>query len=426
MKTNIIESFHNRIINLAKKYAEKRCSNFNPERRSRVFKCSFDTYYNIALFLYIKLYKLSANKSDFNFNRIQSNVFKKFSCVQYKSILSDLEKNQIIVINNHYSHINKQYKNPFAKSFLIHKSLINQINDKKYKFKNYIISIELPKIICSILKDAFNAYNEKINSKKSNLNTYYRDSPIEKLFNIKNYYQELDYNENDLNKYCGDDDFLYNKNKMLLNKMEFPAKYIKGRFYHPFHIFSKSFRENVLRFEGEKIKEIFDVSGSDLHMLAKHLESVKSIPYRELIKFQQEVKDDFRTKFGIKQNGKCKSCVKTSFKVYLNMKKEKYSNIRYNSTCFKIDQYFKENYPNIREFIINTDNIWQLAMEREFETISQSMVNYLKSKNDVKSITCHDAIYVKESVNISNIKEIFYDCLNLQIDSDKKFDKLFE
>lgn len=229
---------------------------------------------------------------------------------------------------------------------------------------------------------------------------------------IRQYYNQLEYDENKLDEYCGNDDFLYNYNKRRLLRLSQKAKLIKGRWYHPFHEFTKKFRETVLTFEGEHIKEIFDISASDMHMLAKYLENIDDIPQNELIKFQKDVKNDFRKKFGSRKDGKCTAKVKKAFKVYLNMKKERYDCLRFNSLPAKIDEYFIENYPHIREYVKNTNDIWQISMNEEFNIMSDQMVNELE-KHGIKSLTCHDAIYVKQSAQVPNIKKMFYQNLDL-------------
>ena len=225
--------------------------------------------------------------------------------------------------------------------------------------------------------------------------------------------------------------FLRNKLRKLNND---PEVYW-NRFSHLFHQLSKDFREKILRLDGEPIKEVFDIPASDLHMIAKTIENIDSIPIKEIKRFQQLVKDDFRKIFGTRKDGKCTENTKLAFKKYLNKQKNQYSNIRTGSTQYKIDEYFKENIPNVREFIINfkeitTDKktskaLWAECMNLEYETMSIRLRNILDREKHIKSLTCHDSIYVKVSdlkkITKQEIIEYFYEAIDLLIDREVNF-----
>lgn len=414
MKTNISKFYLNMIINLGKSFALNRSQSYSLKYRTKVFNSTFNVYYNIGIFLYIRLLKITRNKINFKYNHIDSVLLKKFSCKLYKQILDDLIIHKIIIRNNHYFH----HPNGFSKSFLIHKQLINKIDNSKYKLSYELESIVVPQKIIDITKySSISGEDDFLKVRK--LNRFNGWNQFETNF----YYNQLKYDEKSLNEFCNNDDFLYIHFKKKLNSLQNDPKFIKGRYYHAFHEFSKDFRENVLRFEGEKLKEIFDVTACDLHMLAKLMENQK-IPVKELKRFQKEVKSDFRKKFGVrKKDGKCTSFVKLAFKVYMNSKKSFYDNIRFGSLCWKIDQYFQMNFPTVREYLIDHDCFWQEMMNMEFATISDEMFEKLKHRK-IKSFTCHDAIYVKESVDVPDINQIFYDSLNLAIDLEEKLDRL--
>jgi hypothetical protein len=213
-------------------------------------------------------------------------------------------------------------------------------------------------------------------------------------------------------EFCEDDEWKEIYLRKTLRRLKDDAVWKFGRWYHAFHRLSKECREKVLRFEGEHIKEIFDVSGSDMHMLAKHLEN-EDIPVGELMRFQKDVISDFRKLFGArKYDGKCTSRVKTAFKVYFNSNKSFYKHIKQGSICSRIDEWFKMHYPTIRDYIANKEDLWKDVMESEFNVVSKKMFKEL-SRRGIKSLTCHDAIYVKESINVPDIKDIFYQCLDL-------------
>ncbi len=409
MKTVISTYYIEKINELAFDFATTRSQSFPIKYQRKVFNSTYQVYKNISLFLYLKLYKTSVNTTSFKFNHIFCKELKKFSCKLYYKIISDLANNNVIAINKHYFHGNPEIS--FSKSYLIHKDIFHKINQNKQKFQYSLTQIDIPIKVLNLLNvKNVNEYNEEL-CLNQKLNRFNREEPLKKNSPILNFYNQLKYDEKQLDDFCENDDILYNFNKRKLLKLNQQPKLIKGRLYHPFHEFSKKFRESVLMFENEHIKEIFDISGSDLHMLAKHLENVIDIPKDELINFQIDVKNDFRRKFGIKKNGKCKANVKTAFKVYLNLKKDKYDKFRKGSIASRIDEYFKIRYPSIREYIINTDDIWQIAMNEEYDVMSNKMVEELY-RQGIKSFTCHDAIYVKESVNVPNIKKLFYQKLD--------------
>jgi len=303
---------------------------------------------------------------------------------------------------------------PYSKSYLIHREIFHKINESKLKFAYELKQIEVPVKVFELLGYSDLTNEEDSFYKNRKLNRFNRTNKTKETYYSLNFYNQLSYSDKDLDLYCKDDDILYLDSKRRLKFLKNQPTFVKGRWYHPFHEFSKKFRENVLTFEGEHLKEIFDVSASDLHMLAKHLED-EQIPQYELIKFQRAVKQDFRTLFGKKKNGKCTAYVKKAFKVWMNSKKERYDNFRFESLPWRIDEYMKVHFPTVRKYVESTDEIWKLTMNEEFDVMSVKMVNELH-KMGVTAFTCHDAIYVKKSVQLPEVKKIFYQKLNLASD----------
>lgn len=358
-------------------------------------------------------------------NRIPCSEFKKISCKLYYKIINDLEKNQLIRRNNHYCHSGPEEKH-FSKSYLFSHRFQTSLRKLKHKLKAETIDVELPRKLEEIIQNKMKTVKDAEENRK--LNTYLveesRTDEIDSQSFLENYYSELKFSERSLEDLCNGDEWREIHLRRELNKLKKDAIWKSGRWYHEFHRLSKECREKVLRFEGEHIKEIFDVSGSDLHMLAKHLENIKDIPIKELMKFQRDVMRDFRKDFGARMtDGKCKASVKTAFKVYLNSKKSFYHLIRSGSICSRIDEYFKQNYPHIRSFIIEKDDIWKDVMLSEFDIISVKMFKDLQQRG-VKALTCHDAVYVKESVDVPDIKDLFYECLGLSAYWQDRLDEL--
>ena len=239
-----------------------------------------------------------------------------------------------------------------------------------------------------------------------------RTDEIDEQNDKKSYYSDLKFSEKSLRLFCNGDEWKEIELRRRLYRLKDEPAWKSGRWYHAFHWLSKECREQVLRFEGEHVKELFDVSGSDINMLAKHLEK-EDIPAIELMRFQRDVMRDFRKDFGTRRrDGKCTAKVKQAFKVYLNSSKAFYYAIRGDSICKKIDEWFKLRYPTIREYIASHDRIWEDVMLNEFEVVSKKMFRELQ-KRGIKALTCHDAIYVKESVQVPDIEEMFSRCLGL-------------
>ena len=436
MNTYISKTFIDKVDNLSTIFAELHSSHLQGRYKTQSFNSTKKNYTNIALFFYLNSFKFSPNSLDFNFNRFSSSEFKKISKKQYKEIIEDLAENKIIVVNNSYSNNDEG----FSKSYLITSNILSDIKESKFKFNykselivipNILLSVgRVPSIICgNIYKsvDLIGADETKLDKE------YNRTITTEEMKNTE--YSKLTYDEEALKEYCCGDEmmevFLRNKLRKLNND---PEVYW-NRFSHLFHQLSKDFREKVLRLDGEPIKEVFDIPASDLHMIAKTIENIDSIPIKEIKRFQQLVKDDFRKIFGTRKDGKCTENTKLAFKKYLNKQKNQYSNIRTGSTQYKIDEYFKENIPNVREFIINfkeitTDKktskaLWAECMNLEYETMSIRLRNILDREKHIKSLTCHDSIYVKVSdlkkITKQEIIKYFYEAIDLLIDREVNF-----
>ena len=429
MKTAISAYYLKRVNELALRFAADRSMSFPPQSRTKVFNSSYQVFQDISIYFYIKLNKMSVNRTSFKCNHIFCSELKSMSCKLYYKVIQILSDNKIIKVNNHYFHSRrkgqqddqdgqKAKKLSFSKSYLIHRDVMNEMAELKRRFAYQVEMVEVSdKVIRSLGVDSFRneddspSMQRKLNASAGGV-MFLDECP-----SVRHYYGQLQYDEKRLDKFCGDDELMYNFYKRRLRKLDQKPKLVKGRLYHPFHEFSKRFRERVLRLDGERIKEVFDIAASDLHMLAKHLEQYDDIPIKEIMDFQRDVKSDFRRKFGMKKNGKCTARVKTAFKVYLNMKSERYDHIKPLTLLSRIDEYFLEHYPNIREYIKSADNIWQVSMDEEFSVMSDKLVNEL-SERGIKALTCHDSIYVKRTdmMSVPDIRELFYKKLDFAYD----------
>lgn len=414
MKTVVSTYYLEKTNELAAKFASERAQLYPEKSRKKVYKSTLEVFKSISLYLYLRLSKASPDKTSFKFNHISSIDIKKLSCKLYKKVLRALEESYIIKANSHYYH--GKARTPFTKSYLIHRDILHKIDETKRKLEYRIAEVEIPEKVEKVLRVSGVIVQQGSLDSCAKLNRFNRrEYPKREVSRPVSYYSQLEYDEKKLDEFCDRDEFLYNYSLRRLRKLRMQPKLIKGRWYHPFHELSKKFRESVLTLDGESLKEVFDIPASDLHMLAKHLENVDGIPERELIRFQKDVKNDFRRELGARRDGKCTAQVKRAFKVYLNMKRDAYSRIREGSIVSKIDSLLEKRCPKIREYIKQTDGIWQIAMDNEFKTMSDKLVSSL-SEIGVKALTCHDAVYVKKSVDIPRIREMFYEKLDLLSD----------
>ena len=436
MKTYISKTFLDKIEELSTLFAEDHSSHLQGRFKVKSFNSTKKNYTNIALFFYLNSFKFSPNNKDFNFNRFSSKDIQKMARHNYKEIIEDLSENNIIRVNDSY--LNNE--DGFSKSYLIDSSILYSIKETVYKFNYKSELIELPYILLSIgrvpsiISCSFNQQDKIIGADETKLDRDYKRTITEE--DKKNTeYSKLTYDEEALKEYCCGDEMMeeFLKNKLI--KLNNDPEVYWNRFSHLFHQLSKDFREKVLRLDGEPIKEVFDIPASDLHMIAKTIENIDSIPIKEIKRFQHLVKDDFRKIFGTRKDGKCTENTKLAFKKYLNKQKNQYSNIRTGSTQHKIDEYFKENIPNVREFIINfkeitTDKktskaLWAECMNLEYETMSIRLRNILDREKHIKSLTCHDSIYVKVSdlkkITKQEITNYFYEAIDLLIDREENF-----
>lgn len=464
----------------------------NGKYEKKSFNSQFQIYSDIAIMLYLRTYKLSRIKNRFDTNNIPANTFKRISKRHYKKVLTHLEKNNIITVNKHYCNLKLAKINnmePFSRSYILHKDIRKEIESEIEKFKYKTVKVKLSeRVICTVLSlktlDYFDKVNneitidetEKVNFDKDHFSIQKNNSlplkvppclegikikgkagsqnefkeikvnksfsntfkyietllePDNRFQNIEKFYTKLQIDYKALWNYVKHDelDYIFWKQK-LEDKIKIIPQLNKGRFYHIFQQMPKKMREAVLRFNGHKLVEVFDVPCADLHMMAKYLERIQhenGITDKELEEFQVEVKNDFRKKFGIdEKTGKCKKSVKTAFKIYFNLQSyDKYRYIR--GTVKKIDEYFWKHFPHIREWIKNTFDIWKKGAEEEYQVVSVGMFNYLLRRK-IFSLSCHDALYVLDTdvdKVKDRIKDIFYDELNLYIDRKAAMEKFY-
>ena len=137
---------------------------------------------------------------------------------------------------------------------------------------------------------------------------------------------------------------------------------------------------------------------------------------------------------------------KAKYSDYLFKKDGTYKNYPYVQKLIPIDSYFKENFPSIREYILNSEVIIEKnpdyrmlkekrngtlyrdkseykrisallreVMPNEFRLISEGVCGVLYDQYGIKAITVHDAIYMKKSdvMHCPDINNILRRLLNL-------------
>ena len=439
MKTRINTQYLERIRALAREFAATRADEFPSKSHNTVYSLTYDVYYSMGVFFYLRLFRKTMNPNNFNFNRIPSSVLMKFSHKLYRKVILDLEKNGIIRVNNHYNWVTRKDRpaKVFCKSFMLKSRIIDMLEISKSKFEKESM-IQIPDKVMA----ALDLTGEEADGKKAKEGAerqdcdkpfspedhqrWLRERTAEMLGSKLNFFSELTYDEDALHAQCAGDDFEEMELRRKMRRLDHIARFIKNRWYHVFHELSKRTRSNVLRLDGQRIKEVFDVTCSDMHMLAKKLEDLKCIPRPELMRFQLEVMRDFRKKFGVRRDGKCTARVKRAFKVYLNSKKDFYSRIRKGSICSRIDEYFDIYFPTIREYITKKNKIWVGITEEEFKQISVNVVKKLYTKYGVKALTCHDSVWLREDQSDIDVRRIFYDEIDLMAYNELKLDAVLE
>lgn len=220
-----------------------------------------------------------------------------------------------------------------------------------------------------------------------------------------------------------------------------------GRFYHRFHQINKEEREQTVIWDDQHVVEVWDAHSAFFIILCYYLLKVKeynSEEEREAFTKEARCLADFCMKQDLyghiasyhNRNAPSNSVHFTRDKMkellhsycsrsrkYLFRKDGGLKNSWFCQQYQFIDEYFKENYPNIRDLLLDyprreeivfeevwrggycipiprrkqISNIHRDIMPCEFVVISEGICRILYEKYGIKSITVHDAIYMKQS-----------------------------
>ena len=239
-----------------------------------------------------------------------------------------------------------------------------------------------------------------------------------------------------------------------------------GRFYHMFHQLPRATRESRVWWDGEYLIEKWDANASFFLVLCYTLRNrdwgndwdrrkiFKETEYMAELCLQGDFYRVIQNHYN--KNSKYKK-TREKIKVLCHTYKAKYWNYLFkNDGTYKkypyvqelipIDSYFKEKFPAIREYILNSKTIREKnpdyrmlkekrngrlyredneyknisallreVMPNEFQLISEGVCRVLYEQYGIKSITVHDAIYIKKSdaFRCPNINNILRRLLNL-------------
>lgn len=317
--------------------------------------------------------------------KLNSRILKRFYGPNYITYINYLIDNEFIVLYKNYSVGNK------SKSY--------KLTDKA-KEKGYIsTNVEIP------IK--FLTKSIELNKNINGIDDYLKNKLINDLYSI-----ELDYNKAKtwIDKNIHKEDKAYFVNTTICNKILNKDIYFSfdnyGRFHTNFTVLKKEIRNNFLTIDGEKLKEI-DITNSQpffLYLL------MKNNGFKDFNGFDQDV-----------LNGTIYEKIKEITNVSRKEVKTKVYSVLFgrNLTKNKWNKIFNELYPNVHEWLSNYKKehknykiIAQQLQTLESEFIFKSFIpNIISYDSDIKLITIHDSIMIKEKY-YDKAKEIFTECLN--------------
>lgn len=252
------------------------------------------------------------------------------------------------------------------------------------------------------------------------------------------------------------DELIYTDTSILTYSPK-PAHFSKknGRLYHLFHDMHKEDREKTILWDGEHIVEHWDANASfflsmSYMLLNKEFEDkqiqnkiqVEARKMAELClqgKFYDKILWFYnqKAKYGKEREDIKTLCqkYKTRWRTYYFRKDGEYKKCRYLNCIKYIDMFFAKYFPYIRDYILDSEVIveenpdagkilqgWNgrmykakdtkkiLALDREvmpfeFKLISKGICKMLYEEYGIKSLTVHDAIYLKKS-DVSSCPDI--------------------
>lgn len=372
---------------------------------------------------------INKNNNQFGFSEIPAKMFQKISSRKYKDILIHLYKNDMIFTNIPITKNNTgkdKDGNKITRGYKIDRELIEEkynINSEKenefiLNYKNAINTINIPITKIDLNINTF----EDINIFANEDNSY-------NLFKIYDYInideEAIDYQENT------------KEYEDVIKKWNSHSEIHQSgyRYFSWFHSL-KGRERSFFTINNSYLRECFDIPACNFCILAKMLEEF-NIEEKELSKFQRIIKFKYIYKeiadyANIEWNENNKSLIKDSVQHWLNIRKCRFNQGSYKDNYFiYVDDYIKNNFPNIYNTIINwreeeytntagktkkSKMLWQDYQKIELEIITK-LINYLFKIYKVTPVTVHDAVYLtdndKEKVT-EKIEDIFWKIIDLK------------
>ena len=219
------------------------------------------------------------------------------------------------------------------------------------------------------------------------------------------------------------------------------------RFYHTFHLLSKEVRLSTVWWNRINLTEIWDANASFFLVLCYMLRNkqwnntnierriqtetermlnlcLRGIFYDEILCYYNRNSECKKKREEIK---KLCQAYKTRWRSYYFKKDGNYKGYRYLKKYIPIDQYFLANFPTIRDYILDSEVVieeneragssstgWngrrykepktkkvstlhRDVISCEFQLISEGICKILYEEYGIKSVTVHDAIYIKQT-----------------------------
>lgn len=347
--------------------------------------------------------------NEYGYSEIPYKLFAKIDNRNYSTLLHWLEANQLIQIRRgingkeSYSGIRNLYIKT-DNGYLTTDTKLNDAFCKGYKIDPDLI--ENSGILLTETNENEKTLFKKILSKKSaKQNTpiieKQIDEQIEKTEKV-NWHFDNSWNSLTLSYNEGLSNTLYKKYSDGLKKT---YSFKDGRYFGQFHFMNKEHIQ-YLRLFNEKIQEWGDGTAFFTKLIGKLIEDIDYIPFNEKVKFQQFAINDPYIILMKKLYLKDRDEAKTLLNVYVN-------SINSTSARMKnIDEYFKNNFPCIREWLRNIPTIkvknnntgkmekkkqlWKLNQNMEYKIMS-TLAKNLNKDYGVFPLTKHDAIYFNSS-----------------------------
>lgn len=391
-------------------------------------KATIKSYKNIFNLIYTENI-INKNNNQFGFSEIPATLFKKISSRKYKDILIHLYKNNMIFTNLPITKNNTGKNgdgNKITRGYKIDRELIEE---------NYIINSEKENELIIKYKNSINLNKKQITKMDFDINTF-DDTSIFKnedgSYNLTKIYDYINIDENAIEYKESSDEY----EELIKKWNSHSAIHQSGyRYFSWFHSL-KGNERSFFTINESYLRECFDIPACNFCILAKMLEDF-NIDEKELTNFQRIIKFKYIYKeiadyANIEWNENNKKLIKDSVQHWLNIRKCKIKNGSYKDYYFTyVDNYIKNNFPNIYDTIINwreeeytntsgktkkSKMLWQDYQKVELDIITK-LINYLFEKYNVTPVTVHDAVYLtdsdKEKVT-EKIEDIFWKIIDLK------------